>query len=122
MGHAVYSVASAEASPPPATPPYERIQAFADRFAPIFGEEKRVYLLKTIRELRGAIVFGKQVSARRIAQELAERLGLPDQWVALERPLTDEIEAFSAESEGHPRAVSSTVFDEDHGWIEENKE
>jgi hypothetical protein len=96
--------------------------AFADRFTPIFGEKSRDWLLKTVRELRGAIVFGKTVSARRISQELAERLGNADQWVALEPYLLEEVAAFSAESEGHPRAVASTVFDEDHGWISEKKE
>jgi hypothetical protein len=96
--------------------------AFADKFAPVFGDGSRDWLLKTIRELRGAIVFGKTVRARRISEEVAARFGKPDLWVALERPLLDEIEAFSAENEGHPRAVSSTVFDEDHGWIEEKKE
>lgn len=121
MGHAVYSPRNREEPAGSVPPARERLQAFVDKLAPIFGGDSRKWLLKTVRELRGAMVAGQPVSGRFVAQDLAERLGKPELWVALESPLLAEIAAFSAESEGHPRAVASTVFDEDNGWTE-NKE
>lgn len=124
MASAVYRVPGKHSEPEDdgRTEPQVRIDAFASRFAALFGDEARPWLVKTMRELRGAIAKKRAVDVAQMATDAAEHLGKPECGFALGVALAEEAALFSKESEGEPRPVAASVFDEDRGWITPEKE